>query len=153
MDAAEHAAKRAEITAQLKAETGIDNAMIEKLVRTFYDRIAEDEVLGPIFAAKISDWEPHLQKMFAFWSSVTLQTGVYHGRPMPAHVNLPVDARHFDRWLALFIKTAQDTCPPAAAERFIERAGVIASSLEMGVATVAGARVPPGSRYRNPDLG
>jgi hemoglobin len=153
MDAAEHAAKRAEITAQLKAETGIDNAMIEKLVRTFYDRIAEDEVLGPIFAAKISDWEPHLQKMFAFWSSVTLQTGVYHGRPMPAHVNLPVDARHFDRWLALFIKTAQDTCPPAAAERFIERAGVIASSLEMGVATVAGARVPPGARYRNPELG
>ena len=152
MDAAEHAAKRAAITDQLKAETGIDDAMIEHLVRTFYARIAEDEVLGPIFAEKISDWEPHLRKMFAFWSSVTLQTGVYHGRPMPAHVTLPIDARHFDRWLGIFTQTARDTCPPAAADRFIERAGVIASSLEMGVATVAGVRMPPGQRYHNPEI-
>ena len=67
--------------------------------------------------------------MFAFWSSLTLQTGRYHGQPMAKHMPLRVDARHFDRWLALFEETARDVCPPAAAERFIERARRVAESL------------------------
>ena len=63
----------------------------------------------------IGDWETHLQKMFAFWSSLTLLSGRYHGQPMMKHLPLPVDATHFDRWLALFEKTAEEVCPPAAA--------------------------------------
>ena len=59
-------------------------------------------MIGPVFAARIVDWEPHLQRMCSFWSSVTLMTGRYHGQPMQKHLSLPVDVRHFDRWLALF---------------------------------------------------
>ena len=54
---------------------------------------------------------------------------------MAKHVPLAVDARHFDRWLALFEQTAREVCPPAAAERFIERARRVAESLELGVAS------------------
>ena len=69
-----------------------------------------------------------------FWSSVALMSGRYHGQPMEKHVRLPVDARHFDRWLQLFERTALEVCPPAAAAHFIERAKPIAQSLELGIA-------------------
>src|SRR5258708_7164285 len=83
------------ITAAIQAETGIDEIMIDQLVRRFYAKIQSDEVLGPIFAARITDWEPHLQRMTAFWSSVALMSGRYHGQPMQVHLGLPVDADHF----------------------------------------------------------
>lgn len=148
-DAAE---RRAKITAAIQAETGIDEAMIESLVRGFYDRVRNDDLLGLVFAARISDWEPHLQQMFAFWSSVALMTGRYHGQPMRKHLRLPVDGRHFDRWLALFEQTARDLCPPKAADHFIERAHRIAESIELGVAGANGIMLRPGERLVRDDL-
>ncbi len=139
--------RRAAIVALTQKETGIDDTMIETLVRAFYERVRQDPLLAPIFEARISDWEPHLDNMFAFWSSLTLQTGRYHGQPMAKHMPLAVDARHFDRWLALFEETARDLCPPAAAERFIERARRVAESLELGVATANGVLLKKGERY------
>ncbi|CAN5311784.1 group III truncated hemoglobin [soil metagenome] len=130
--------RRARITADLMARTGIDEPMIERLVRTFYQRIQAEPVLGPIFAARVTDWEHHIAKLCAFWSSVALMTGRYHGQPMRMHVDLPVERLHFDRWLALFGTTAAEICPPAAAAHFIERARRIADSLEMGIATAQG---------------
>ena len=141
---------RAEITAEIVARTGIDEAMIERLVRRFYEAVREDPLLAPIFAARIRDWEPHLQRMFAFWSSVALMSGRYHGQPMAKHLPLPADGRHFDRWLALFEATARRECPPAAAEHFIERARRIAESLEMGMAAAHGVFLRSGERFRRP---
>jgi hemoglobin len=60
-------------------------------------------------------------------------TGRYHGRPVPAHARLPVDAAHFERWLALFRQTAHETCTPAGATHVIERAERIARSLHIAV--------------------
>ena len=144
--------RRAALTAAIQAETGIDEAMIEKLVRTFYERVQTDPMLGPVFAARIKNWEPHLQQMFAFWSSVALMSGRYHGQPMRKHLPLPVDGRHFDRWLALFEETARDICPPKAAEHFIERAKRIAESLELGIASLDGVMLSKGERLRRPQL-
>lgn len=140
--------RRAAVTAEIKARTGIDEAMIRRLVHGFYDRVRADEVLGPVFADRITDWGPHLERMCAFWSSVALLTGTYHGRPMQAHQQLPVDAQHFDRWLAIFVKTAEDLCPPAAAELFIDRAKRIAESLELGIAMTHGRMLGKGERFR-----
>src|SRR5579862_2362512 len=97
--------RRAEMASEIRARTGIDEKMIERLVRAFYASIREDALLGPVFASRIEDWEPHLQKMCAFWSSVALMTGAYHGQPMQKHLPLPIDASHFDRWLELFAAT------------------------------------------------
>ncbi len=140
------AARRAASAAQVAAGTGIDRAMIERLVDTFYDRVRADGVLGPVFAERIKDWGPHLQRMYAFWSSVTLRTGDYHGRPMQVHAPLPVDATHFDRWLALFSATADEVCPPPAAALFKERARTIAESLEMGISLHRGHMLAKGER-------
>jgi hemoglobin len=140
-------ARRVAITSQIQAETGIDEAMIERLVRSFYARVRDDGILGPIFAAKIEEWETHLQKMFAFWSSVALMTGRYHGQPMARHFPLPIDARHFDRWLVLFAQTAREVCPQAAAKRFVLLSRRIAESLELGIASSHGVMLRRGERY------
>lgn len=143
--------RRAQKTAEIRSETGIDEAMIESLVHTFYGHVRQDPMLGPIFESRISDWGPHLQRMCAFWSSVALQSGVYHGQPMPKHLPLPIDARHFDRWISLFSATAKQVCPPKAAEVFIERAGRIAQSLEMGLAAEDDVILLRGRRHIRPD--
>lgn len=143
-----HQARRAAVAARIAAETGIDDPMIEVLVRRFYEKVRADALLGPVFEMRISDWEPHLQRMCAFWSSVALMTGSYHGTPMTKHLPLPVDAEHFDRWLILFEETARDFCSAKAADHFIERARRIAESLEIGIAGSNGALLAKGQRYR-----
>jgi hemoglobin len=140
--------RREQITADIVARTGITEAMIERLVRSFYDKVREDEMLGPVFDARIADWEPHLAQMCAFWSSVALMSGRYHGAPMPKHLPLPVDAAHFDRWLALFEETVGEVCPLTAQDHFLERARRIAASLELGIAGANGVLLGIGERFR-----
>jgi len=124
---------RPEMTRVLLAQTGLDHEILRDLVYGFYDKIRADAVLGPIFDSRISDWPSHLEKMVAFWSSVALMTGAYHGAPVPAHVQLPVNWTHFERWLTLFCQTAHAVCPPEGAIHVIERAERIARSLNMAI--------------------
>ncbi len=138
--------RRAEITADIVRRTAIDDAMIESLVRAFYARVRDDVLLAPIFDARIADWETHLMRMCAFWSSVALMSGQYHGQPMEKHLPLPVDSVHFDRWLDLFEKTAREVCPASAADHFVERARRIAESLELAIAGHNGVMLCKGRR-------
>lgn len=124
---------RPRMTVEIMARTGLDEETLTELVHRFYDKVRADALLGPIFAARISDWGPHLERMAAFWSSVALMTGRYHGVPVPAHAGLPVQWDHFVRWLRLFRETAAETCPPEGAAHVIERAERIARSLHMAV--------------------
>ena len=142
------AQRRERITAEIVARTGITEPLIERLVRAFYEKVRADAVLAPVFEARIQDWEPHLERMFAFWSSVALMSGRYHGTPMAKHMPLPVDADHFDRWLALFGETAVEVCPPVAAAHFVELARRIAASLELGIAGSRGVMLGSGERFR-----
>jgi hemoglobin len=141
------AERRAQLTADIAEKTGITEAMIERLVRGFYVKVRTDALLAPIFEARIRDWEPHLAQMCAFWSSVALMSGRYHGTPMVKHLPLPVDAAHFDRWLALFEQTAREICSPEAAAHFVERARRIAASLELGIAGGRGVLLGTGERF------
>jgi hemoglobin len=83
------------IVAELVARTGIDEPMIDRLVRAFYGRARLDPLLGPVFEHNVHDWEGHLGRICAFWSSVALMSGRYHGQPMLAHQRLPIDTPHF----------------------------------------------------------
>ena len=132
------AARRNLIVVDIVARTGIDDTMIDRLVRDFYSRARRDPLIGPIFEHEVRDWEGHFARMRDFWSSVTLMSGRYHGQPMAAHQPLPIDTAHFDRWLELFTEAAREVCPPAAAAHFIERADRIADSLEFGIAAQRG---------------
>lgn len=76
------------------------------LVNSFYDKVKKDELLGPIFNNIVqNNWEPHLKKMYRFWETVLLNNHTYHGSPFAPHAKLPIAAKHFDRWLELFLET------------------------------------------------
>jgi hemoglobin len=142
------AAQRAQIIQSMRERSGVDESMIDVLVRTFYGRIRQDALLAPIFESRIQDWEPHLQRMCQFWSSIILSSGIYHGQPMRLHLPLPVDAQHFDQWLALFESTARELFDAATAECFIAPARRIALSLELGIACAHGELLSRGERFR-----
>lgn len=126
------------------AEAGVTEPMIRELVHTFYGRVRRHEVLGPIFNAAVDDWDEHLDKLCAFWSSVTLMSGRYKGTPMRVHIMLPdISAEHFQHWLGLFRATVAEVCPAGAAQLFIERAERIAQSLQLGIALHRGEEVAP----------
>jgi hemoglobin len=113
---------------------GVDEPMIRDLVHAFYAEVRRDPLLGPVFAARVHDWDEHLEKLSRFWSSVVLMTGAYKGRPMPVHAAIDEISRaHFERWLALFRSTARSRCPGPAAALFIDRAERIAESLHLGI--------------------
>jgi hemoglobin len=118
---------RPEMTAALKAQTGLDDELLERLVASFYEKARKDPLLGPVFARHVRDWDQHLARVSAFWSSVALMTGRYHGRPIEAHFGLGIAAEHFDRWLELFGETAEETCPPAGAEYLKGKAQTMAN--------------------------
>lgn len=135
--------------AERVARTGIDEAMIEALVRTFYGKIRDDALLGPVFGAAIGakdgNWEPHLLKMMDFWSSVALLTHRYDGRPLPVHVRFDIGPEHFAHWLALFRETTAEVCTPEAAAFFLDRAESIGRSLQMGIDFYRRSAAPPPS--------
>ena len=124
---------RPAVTADLMKRTGLDEARLTELVHCFYAKIRADAVLGPIFAERVPEWAPHLERMVVFWSSVALMTGQYHGTPVPKHSSLPVTKGDFERWLTLFAEAARETCAPMGADHVIERAERIARALHIAV--------------------
>jgi hemoglobin len=79
---------------------GVTEDMIRRLVETFYDRVLQDDELGPIFRRALSHrWDEHLAIMVDFWSSIALRTGRYEGKPQQAHRGMALVEGHFERWL------------------------------------------------------
>jgi hemoglobin len=106
---------------------------IATMVHSFYAKVRDDALLGPVFGAHVSDWDRHLPKMIDFWSSVLRGTARYRGTPMPKHAALPgLDAGTFRRWLELFEETLEGLGNPALRERAGEMARRIAQSLWFG---------------------
>lgn len=114
---------------------GITEARISDLVEGFYEKIRSDDLLGPIFNEKITNWPPHLARMKDFWVSIAIESGRFHGNPMVKHLAIPGIGRvHFDHWLSLFDETLPEVMPNAAACQFLsERAARIADSLMTGI--------------------
>lgn len=82
---------------------------IKLLVDSFYAKVREDDLLGPIFEKVIQDrWPEHLEKMYRFWQSILLEEQTYFGSPFGPHAKLPVSKEHFDRWIGLFHQTVDE---------------------------------------------
>ncbi|MCA9534072.1 MAG: group III truncated hemoglobin [Myxococcales bacterium] len=108
----------------------VDRASIDQFVRAFYGRVQHDEVLAPIFATRITDWEPHLVRMVHFWSAILLAAPGFMGNPMQKHRELEgVHPEDFERWLRLFRATLADIFEPEVAETILQRARRIADRL------------------------
>ena len=68
-----------------------DEALIHSVVHGFYDKVRQDDLLGPVFNGRITadQWPVHLERMCDFWSSSFLRTDRYDGRPLPPHLGIP----------------------------------------------------------------
>jgi hemoglobin len=114
---------------------GITEERLEALVALFYGRVRQDPLIGPVFNRAIHDWDEHLGKLQAFWSSVMLTSGRYKGRPLPAHIRHgeSITPAAFERWLELWREATAETLPAPAAAAMQEKAARIAESLSLGI--------------------
>ncbi len=121
---------------------------ITNMVHDFYAQVRRDEVLGLIFNAHIDDWDYHLEHLSNFWSSILLRTGRFKGTPMPKHIALPgLNAKLFQRWLALFRETTSAQPNQAMGEQAYVIAQRIAQSLWYGYQISHNPDMPPTEVY------
>lgn len=107
-------------------------ADVKLMVDTFYGRVQEDTLIGPIFNAKLEGrWPEHLGKMYTFWQTILLDEYTYQGRPFPPHAQLPIEAEHFERWLQLFDKTVNDLFEGPTAEEAKSRGRKMAALFQV----------------------
>jgi len=139
--------RAARLEKRARAEAvGIDAEYISRFVDRFYGHIRHDALLGPIFEARISDWDEHLGRMKRFWRSVLHNSGEFSGNPMVKHLAIPgLGLSHFVHWLELFYATLREDEPhPEATKEVGARALMIADSLLTGIELnrtgLAGAR-------------
>lgn len=102
-------------------------ADIQLFVDQFYSKVRQDSLIGPVFEAVIAgDWQPHLDKMYAFWNAALFGVAGFKGNPFAKHAPLPIAQQHFDRWLELFTETIDSHFEGPMAEDTKHRAGLMA---------------------------
>ena len=101
---------------------------IKLFVDEFYGKVRKDELIGPVFSSVITgDWQPHLDKMYAFWNAALFGVAGFKGNPFAKHAPLPIVQPHFDRWLELFAATVDNHFEGPMAEDTKNRAGLMAA--------------------------
>lgn len=112
----------------------IDRGNIEKLVRDFYEKVLEDELLSPFFIRALGDdlkndkWYEHLHTLDNFWLSLLTGEGRYMGDPLMPHMFLgSLEERHFERWLQLFRETLDRLYIPTVAIKIYGRAKALST--------------------------
>ena len=105
------------------------------VVGWFYARVRKDALLGPVFEGAVADWNAHLHKLVAFWSSVMTGSGRYRGSPMQAHAALgsAITPAMFARWLTLWHETTEAGLPPDLARAMQDKAAQMALALGRAV--------------------
>lgn len=89
----------------------LNRADVSFLVHTFYSKIREDELLGPIFNNAIDNWPEHLERLTDFWETNLFFVSKFKGNPILKHRLIDVqnqhkiEARHFGVWLMHWFMT------------------------------------------------
>ena len=115
----------------------ITESEISELVDRFYAKVRIDPEIGPVFSDAVENWDAHLALLKDFWSTVLLTTGRYKGNPLLAHFRLPIEERHFVRWLALFTETATEVLSETHAALIAQKAQNIAANMKRVLATAS----------------
>ena len=121
----------------LEMRERIAPAEIAALVDHFYERVRDDDVLGPVFASRIEPdaWPRHLETMRSFWSTALIGAGTYRRDPMVAHQGIDDIGRvHFERWLSLFEVVAHETFADDIAVAIMQRANRMGDRLTKSLA-------------------
>ena len=114
-----------------------DLSSIKILVDDFYNKVRRDDRLGPVFFAVIKDnWQPHLEKMYAFWNAALFSVPGFKGNPFARHAPLPIEAVHFDRWISLFNQTVDEHFEGINATEIKTKAGLMSVMFQSKLAAM-----------------
>lgn len=123
----------------------ITPAEIDRVVADFYAAIRQHPTLGPVFAAHVTDWPAHEEKIARFWRNAILMERAYDGNPMQAHRAAGnVRPGMFAPWLDLFDRVLARNLAPETAASWSALAHRIGQGLRFGVVdrAVAGDGAP-----------
>jgi len=113
-----------------RASPSLTPQVIAAVVDEFYAACRVDPVLGPVFNARVHDWDAHLARIRSFWAAALLGERGYSGRPLEAHLGIEgLGSEHFSAWLRLFRQTVERRCTPKDAAAFMARAGRMARAM------------------------
>lgn len=112
----------------------ITHAEINRVVADFYAAIRVHPGLGPVFAAHVTDWPEHEEKIARFWRNAILLERTYDGNPMQAHRDAGnVMPGMFSVWLDLFDSVLKRNLAPETAAAWSALAHRIGQGLRYGV--------------------
>ncbi len=114
-------------------EPGVD---IELLVKSFYQKVKLDPVIGYIFTDLVQvNWDVHMPVMFRFWENILFYTGSYTGNPLKIHKHLhslfPLTEEHFAVWNRLFFSTVDELFEGEKANLAKQRALSISTVMQL----------------------
>ena len=117
----------------------------EQLVRAFYGRTYEDQILGFIFTEVAHlDLEAHVPRITSFWETILLGAKSYGGGAFAPHAALNAKVTlfpgHFERWLWLWRTTVDELFAGERAELAKAHAGRVAAAF---VARLHNLPTPP----------
>jgi len=97
-------------------------ADVEALLRRFYGRVMADDVLAePFSELRTKGLESHIPVMADFWETALFRAGLYRGSALQAHRHvhqrIPLNGRHFVRWLTTWNDTVDQMFRGPIAER------------------------------------
>ena len=101
---------------------------IHLLVSSFYEKVKKDELLGPFFIEKISDWDRHIDHLTDFWESSLFLKTRFDGDPLQKHIEVDAEndnsitPEHFGIWLNLWFQTIDELFKGDYAENAKRRA-------------------------------
>ncbi|MBT8220650.1 MAG: group III truncated hemoglobin [Bacteroidia bacterium] len=108
---------------------------IQHLVDSFYLQAMSDKRIGHFFTEVVHlDMKKHMPVMYDFWETTLFGKMKYKGNPMLKHIHMdeisPMEAQHFDQWLALWTATIQNNFRGPRADRAIKKANQIAALMQ-----------------------
>ncbi len=120
--------------AALPPKVDITRDEIARVVHAFYAMVREHPGLGPVFAAHVTDWDKHEDKIIRFWANAILYERSYDGNPLTVHRDAGnVRPGMFDPWLGLFDMVLKLELRPEQATAWSALAHRIGRSLRAGV--------------------
>ncbi|MCF6244679.1 MAG: group III truncated hemoglobin [Sulfurovum sp.] len=122
-------------------EDKITRENVRLFVMQFYAKVFKDEIVGPFFIAELGEdiesehWVEHLEILVGFWTAIAFGTPKYTRQLFLPHTKLVnLKKETFERWLKLFDETQDEVYVEKIAEKFKERAHIIAGNFMRNLA-------------------
>jgi hemoglobin len=121
----------------------------ELLVRSFYERVMADPIIGFLFTdiARL-DLDEHVPRITSFWETILLGAQTYTteaGGPFRPHVELnakvPLQSGHFHRWLYLWHGTVDELFIGDRADRAKAHADRVAVAFQSRLRSLQGQQL------------